>query len=80
MKKNRQTYYGAVDLFHDKLIVSESEKGDGRLYCRFYQKILPEIPLIKLIIFWDGARTPASVIRRINATDSTEGSIRFRAK
>jgi hypothetical protein len=25
-EKNRQTYYGALDLFHDKLIVSESEK------------------------------------------------------
>jgi transposase len=54
-EKNRQTYYGALDLFQDELIVSESEKGDGDCTVDFIKKLIARNPTHQIIIFWDGA-------------------------
>jgi transposase len=54
-EKNRQTYYGALDLFHSELIVGESEKGDGDCTVDFVKKLIAKNPAHQIIIFWDGA-------------------------
>ncbi len=54
-EKNRQTYYGALNLLEPELILSKSEKGDGDCTVEFVKKIMWENPGKKIIIFWDGA-------------------------
>lgn len=54
-EKNRQTYYGALDLFNSELIVGESEKGDGDCTVDLVKKLMTKNPTAQIIIFWDGA-------------------------
>lgn len=53
--KNRQTYYGALNLVNEDLITEEYKKGDGDNTVDFLKKLLKRNPGKRLIIFWDGA-------------------------
>ena len=53
--KNRQTYYGALDLFNSKLYVEEYKTGNGNNTVDFLKKLSHKNPLSKIIIFGDGA-------------------------
>ena len=54
-ERERQTYYGALDLLSKRLLVQAHEKGDttGTIaYLKFLQTQWPEQ---RLLILWDGA-------------------------
>lgn len=53
--KNRQTYYGALNLVEPQLIVEKYEQGNGDWTVDFLKKLLKENPGKRIIIFWDGA-------------------------
>ena len=56
-ERERQTYYGALDLLSKRLLVQAHEKGDttGTIaYLKFLQTQWPEQ---RLLILWDGAST-----------------------
>ena len=53
--KNRQTYYGALDLFNSKLCVEEYKTGNGENTVDFLKRLIKKHPEARIIIFWDGA-------------------------
>ena len=60
--KNRQTYYGAMDLANSELMIQDDRSGNGEYTVDFLKKLLkknsdPNHPekSQKIIIFWDGA-------------------------
>jgi transposase len=52
--KNRQTYYGALELFDSQLYVEEYPSGNGIYTVDFLKKLIGKNPHKKIIIFWDG--------------------------
>lgn len=54
-ERNRQTYYGALNLSKPELILSEAKKGDGDCTVDFVKKLMRENPEKRILIFWDGA-------------------------
>ncbi len=54
-EKNRQTYYGALNLVNQELIIGEYPKRDGQHTVDFVKKLIQKTPQQKIIIFWDGA-------------------------
>lgn len=54
-QKNRQTYYGALDLVNQELIVEEYKQGNGENTVDFLKKLLKKNPAKRIILFWDGA-------------------------
>ena len=53
--KNRQTYYGALDLFNPELIIQDYARGNSDYTVEFLKKLLNQNRGKKIIIFWDGA-------------------------
>ncbi|MGB3536047.1 MAG: IS630 family transposase [Microcoleaceae cyanobacterium] len=54
-ERNRQTYYGALNLLNQELILGKYDKGDGDCTVDFMKKLIEANPSQKIIIFWDGA-------------------------
>lgn len=54
-EKNRQTYYGALNLLNQELILGKYEKGDGDCTVDFVKKLIEANPSQRIIIFGDGA-------------------------
>ena len=54
-ERNRQTYYGALKLREQELVLGKYEKGDGDCTVDFVKKLIRGNPGKKIIIFWDGA-------------------------
>lgn len=53
--KNRQTYYGALNLINPELITGEYKQGNGDCTVDFLKKLIKINPRKRIIIFWDGA-------------------------
>ncbi len=53
--KERQTYYGALNLYNKDFILTPYKKGDGENTVLFIQHLQALNPDKKLIILWDGA-------------------------
>ena len=53
--KQRQTYYGVMNLYNQEFIVSPSERGNGECTVSFMKYLQTLYPNKKLIIPWDGA-------------------------
>ena len=54
-QRNRQTYYGAFNLWTKEFIVSPYETGDGENTVKFISEIQACHPQKKLLLIWDGA-------------------------
>ena len=54
-EKNRQTYYGALNLFTKELILGEYKKGDGESTVNFVSQLINKNYFQKILIFWDNA-------------------------
>jgi transposase len=54
-EKNRQTYYGALNLCNPKLVLEKYPAGNGENTVDFLKKLIARHPEQQLIIFWDGA-------------------------
>ncbi len=53
--KNRQSYYGALELTHSQLIVEEYPQANGENTVDFLKKLREQNPDKQMVIFWDGA-------------------------
>lgn len=54
--KERQTYYGALNLYNKDFVLRPSDRGNGENTVLFLQHLQALHPDKKLIILWDGAR------------------------
>lgn len=54
--KNRQTYYGALNLVTQDLVLEKYEAGNAESTVDFLRKLLEMHPDQKILIFWDGAK------------------------
>lgn len=54
-EKNRQTYYGALNLANPELILEKYPKGQGEYTVDFVKQLIAKNPGKKLLLFWDGA-------------------------
>jgi putative transposase len=54
--KEKQTYYGALNLLDRDFVLMPSENGDGKNTVSFIKRLQGLNPEKKLLIIWDGAR------------------------
>lgn len=54
-EKNHQTYYGALNLITQELILGEYKKGNGESTVDFVSQLIKKNPSQKLLIFWDNS-------------------------
>jgi transposase len=54
--KERQTYYGALNLYNHDFVLTPRDRGDGENTVLFIKQLQAFHPDKKLIIIWDGAR------------------------
>lgn len=54
-ERNRQTYYGALNLINQELILGEYKKGDGESTVNFVSQLIKKNPSQKILIFGDNA-------------------------
>lgn len=54
-EKNRQTYYGALNLSDPELILEKYPKGNGEYTVDFVKQLIAQNPGKQLMLFWDGA-------------------------
>ena len=54
-ERDRQTYYGALNLWTQEFIVSPYPTGNGENTVKFLQKIKKRHPEQRLLLIWDGA-------------------------
>ena len=54
-ERDRQTYYGALNLWTQEFIVSPYSTGNGENTVKFLQKIKKRHPDQRLLLIWDGA-------------------------
>jgi putative transposase len=53
--RDRQTYYGAVDLFTQELLIKKAKTADGLHTVNFMEYLQSQRPNSRLLIIWDGA-------------------------
>jgi transposase len=55
-EKNRQTYYGALNVLEPELYLAAFPRGNGEHTVQFLKQLMTNIPTDKkILIFWDGA-------------------------
>ena len=54
-ERERQTYYGALDLLSKRLLVQAHEKGNTTGTLEYLQFLQTQWPEQRLLILWDGA-------------------------
>ncbi|ASC69932.1 hypothetical protein XM38_008620 [Halomicronema hongdechloris C2206] len=54
-ERDRQTYYGSLDLLRKRLVIQAHAKGDTTETIAYLQCLQPQFPGQRLLILWDGA-------------------------
>lgn len=54
-ERQKQTYYGALNLYSQKFIVKAFEQGNSESTIAFLQALQAEYPQSRLALIWDGA-------------------------
>ncbi|HCM76569.1 MAG TPA: hypothetical protein DIS90_09320 [Cytophagales bacterium] len=54
--RERQTYYGALDLYQRDLVLRPYSRGHGESTVSFIRELQARYPEKKLLLLWDGAR------------------------
>jgi transposase len=54
-ERNRQTYYGVLNLLTKQLLVQAQEQGNTDCTIAFLKHLQQQMPGKRLLIFWDGA-------------------------
>lgn len=54
-QRQKQTYYGALNLSSQALFVKAFEKGNSEAMIDFLEALLAEYPKTRLVLIWDGA-------------------------
>ena len=53
--RDRQTYYGAVDLLTEELLIQKAKTADGTRTVNFVKYLQSQRPDSRLLLIWDGA-------------------------
>ena len=53
--KERQTYYGALELFTQEFILVPEPTANGELTVEFVKKLIGKHPQARILLIWDGA-------------------------
>lgn len=54
-EKQKQTYYGAIDLQTKKMLIQAFEKGESNCTIAFLQYLQSQYPQSRIALIWDGA-------------------------
>jgi transposase len=54
-QRERQTYYGALDVFFGQFVLRPYPKGNSENTVRFIHDLQRQLPGERLLLFWDGA-------------------------
>jgi transposase len=71
--KQRQTYYGVMNLYNQEFIVTPYERGNGESTVSFLKYLQALHPDKKLIIIWDGASYHGSEEVQAYLTQANQG-------
>jgi putative transposase len=55
-EKQKQTYYGAIDLQTKKMLVQAFEKGESNCTLAFRKYLQSQYPHSRIALIWDGAQ------------------------
>ena len=71
--KQRQTYYGVMNLYNQEFMVTLGEGGNGESTVSFLKDLQALHPDKKLIIMWDGASYHSSEAVQMYLTQVNQG-------
>ena len=54
-QRQKQTYYGALNVFNQEFFVKAFDKGNSESTIAFLQALLAECPQSRIALIWDGA-------------------------
>lgn len=54
-ERQKQTYYGALNLYTQRFLVKAYDKGDSHSTIAFLQYLLTQYPQSRIALIWDGA-------------------------
>ena len=54
-ERQKQTYYGALNLYTQKFLIKAYDKGNSQSTIAFVQYLLAEYPQSRIALIWDGA-------------------------
>lgn len=54
-QRQKQTYYGALNVFNQEFFVKAFDKGNSESTLAFLQALLAECPQSRIALIWDGA-------------------------
>lgn len=54
-ERQKQTYYGALNLYTQKFLVKAYDKGNSQSTIAFLQYLLAQFPQSRIALIWDGA-------------------------
>lgn len=59
-ERQKQTYFGALNLFTQKFLVKADEKGNSESTIAFVEYLRAQFPKCRIAIFWEGATSHRS--------------------
>lgn len=71
--KERQTYYGALDLFTQEFILIPQPTANGELTVEFVEKLIAKHPNSKILLIWDGASYHRGQVMKDFLTEQNQG-------
>ncbi|AFY90081.1 transposase [Chroococcidiopsis thermalis PCC 7203] len=71
--KERQTYYGALELFTQEFTLVPEPTANGELTVEFVKKLLGKHPQARILLIWDGASYHRGQVMRDFLTEQNEG-------
>ena len=71
--KERQTYYGALELFTQEFILIPETTANGELTVEFVKKLIAKHPQARILLIWDGASYHRGQAMRDFLTEQNEG-------
>lgn len=71
--KERQTYYGALELFTQEFILIPQPTANGELTVEFVKKLIAKHPTSKILLIWDGASYHRGQVMKDFLTEQNQG-------
>ena len=71
--KERQTYYGALELFTQEFILIPEPTANGELTVEFVKKLISKHPTSRILLIWDGASYHRGQVMRDFLTEQNQG-------
>lgn len=71
--KERQTYYGALELFTQKFILIPEPTANGEFTVAFVKNLIARHPIARILLIWDGASYHRGQAMRDFLTEQNQG-------